>query len=529
MRAIQLSGGETEKYELPPFWVQIAMYVCTFSLPVQAITVLISASMQPADEMAKKAFKNSKKVEQPEEGTQLSAAEEAKQQKLKCSNPGEMDTDQVQPVTLGQVSKNNGLQIAMTVLTSLCLIAMYGGAAVVCVGALTMEGPEELWKKAAMLLQGKPGEPPVSTTLTCTMILVTAFFIVYLARAINRIILDLKPEPKTPKAPKSSPKEPKSPGGRELLGVKLNWIFTHAQESVSLAPMLCVLFIAIRMRALQVNPQTGNPQIWARHCMVASVALLIIKVLAVIILPLCDAKTSAGKLGTGIGEQMFPFKRQALRITAAIIKHASVLLIIVCAVAIRAGIFLIQSPEGPDKTPHVSPAVLNVITLCDLFFVAHAVIYVMQTLTDAFPMKKLVHLIAGIAEAGHKAVMYAPMLAVLYLGCRMRALQLTRTIDGEVPPTAGPQFWAQEAMYVATFALLVRMLCSYLDAALRGSGNTIPQDFSETTQLRDSDKMSIAVVIGNYVSLFVMYTAAIVIMVGIFLMTPETLPPYSTQ
>jgi len=529
MRAIQLAGGETEKYELPPFWVQIAMYVCTFSLPVQAIAVLVSASMQPADEMAKQAFKSSKKVPPPEEGAQLSAADEAKQQKLKCSNPGEMDTDQVQPVTLGQVSKSKGLQIAMTVLTSLCLIAMYGGAAVVCVGALTMEGPKELWKKAAMLLQGKPGEPPVSTTLTCTMILVTTFFVVYLTRTINRIILDLQPEPKTPKTPKSSPKEPKSPRAREVLGVKLNWIFTHAQESVSLTPMLCVLFIAIRMRALQVNPQTGNPQIWARHCMVASVVILIIKVLAVIILPLCDAKTSAGKLGTGIGEEMFPFKRRALRITAAIIKHGSMLLIIACAVAIRAGIFLIQSPEGPDKTPHVSPAVLNVITLCDLFFLAHAVIYIMQTLTDAFPAKKLVHLIAGIAEAGHKAVMYAPMLAVLYLGCRMRALQLTRTIDGEVPPTAGPQFWAQEAMYVATFALLVRMLCSYLDAALRGSGNTIPQDFSETTQLRDSDKMSIAVVIGNYVSLFVMYTAAIVIMVGIFLMTPETLPPYSTQ
>ena len=35
---------------------------------------------------------------------------------------------------------------------------------------------------------------------------------------------------------------------------------------MSFAPMLCVLFIGARMRALQIDPVNGNPQKWAQTC-----------------------------------------------------------------------------------------------------------------------------------------------------------------------------------------------------------------------------------------------------------------------
>ena len=43
-----------------------------------------------------------------------------------------------------------------------------------------------------------------------------------------------------------------------------------------MAPMLCALFLAARMRALQMDPLHGHPQKWAQNCFYAcSVALVV--------------------------------------------------------------------------------------------------------------------------------------------------------------------------------------------------------------------------------------------------------------
>ena len=39
-----------------------------------------------------------------------------------------------------------------------------------------------------------------------------------------------------------------------------------AKYTVNMAPMLCVLFIGARMRALQIDPVHGSPQPWAQFC-----------------------------------------------------------------------------------------------------------------------------------------------------------------------------------------------------------------------------------------------------------------------
>merc|ERR1719265_2322206 len=42
MQAIQLSQGQTEKYQLPQPWVQQAMYICTYAVLAQVVLVLIA-------------------------------------------------------------------------------------------------------------------------------------------------------------------------------------------------------------------------------------------------------------------------------------------------------------------------------------------------------------------------------------------------------------------------------------------------------------------------------------------------------
>merc|ERR1719258_335721 len=43
-------------------------------------------------------------------------------------------------------------------------------------------------------------------------------------------------------------------------------VMIRAADTLAMAPMLCVLFLGARMRALQMDPVTGNPQKWAQNC-----------------------------------------------------------------------------------------------------------------------------------------------------------------------------------------------------------------------------------------------------------------------
>ena len=47
--------------------------------------------------------------------------------------------------------------------------------------------------------------------------------------------------------------------------------------------------------------------------------------------------------------------------------------------------------------------------------------------------------------------MFAPMLAVLFIGLRMRALQITDN-------RGSPQKWAQQGMFLCTYAILMQVL-----------------------------------------------------------------------
>merc|ERR1719454_2374966 len=57
----------------------------------------------------------------------------------------------------------------------------------------------------------------------------------------------------------------------------------------------------------------------------------------------------------------------------------------------------------------------------------------------------------NIMTAAKETVMFAPMLAVLFLGTRVRALQLSDDYGS-------PQLWVQSCMYYATFSLLVQII-----------------------------------------------------------------------
>merc|ERR1719253_846098 len=101
--------------------------------------------------------------------------------------------------------------IVPKVLTAVRYTAMavtYGGFTTVIVGAFMMDPPKELWPD---------GPPPVSPVVGSTMNLSAQYFLVY-------------------------------------LGVCVCKTFQVGENTVQFAPMLCILFIGARMRALQMDP-----------------------------------------------------------------------------------------------------------------------------------------------------------------------------------------------------------------------------------------------------------------------------------
>ena len=101
----------------------------------------------------------------------------------------------------------------------------YGGFTTVCVGACLMVAPTSVYPN---------GAPPVSPAVACTMNLSFQYFAVYLAIAVITTYQQFY--------------------GGSSYSLKLAGVLQLCQNTVSFAPMLCILFIGARMRALQIDP-----------------------------------------------------------------------------------------------------------------------------------------------------------------------------------------------------------------------------------------------------------------------------------
>merc|ERR1719389_728793 len=66
---------------------------------------------------------------------------------------------------------------------------------------------------------------------------------------------------------------------------KLANVFNMSTNTVNFAPMLCILFIGARMRALQLDPKFGNPQPWAQNCFYLCTYSVLVQLLLVFAVP----------------------------------------------------------------------------------------------------------------------------------------------------------------------------------------------------------------------------------------------------
>merc|ERR1719272_2758681 len=142
-------------------------------------------------------------------------------------------------------------------------------------------------------------------------------------------------------------------------------------------------------------------------------------------------------------------------------------LILLCLYGGLAGIIVglnIYLPPGAtdlSKLPRPAPAVFCTMVLAVVFFLTQLVIAFCRSYEEfkgvAFP-----RMVAVMQEAA-TTVEFGPMLAIVFLTARMRALQ----------HDSQPQAWAQNCMYAATGAMCATTLLAILvPLAMGGSQKT---------------------------------------------------------
>lgn len=139
MRAIQISGGQTEKYGLPQWWVQMAMYICTYSVLAQLIMVFVLPLV--TGQMPKS----------PDEESQIGTG-------------------------------NKTLRLVLEAIRYSIMLGLYGGAVTIVVGIHQMEVPREVHPS---------GEVPVSPAVQCTIALTTLYFVTYFGFEISKSYIEL--------------------------------------------------------------------------------------------------------------------------------------------------------------------------------------------------------------------------------------------------------------------------------------------------------------------------------------------------
>merc|ERR1719272_2722222 len=202
----------------------------------------------------------------------------------------------------------------------------------VCVGIFRMEAPKEIWGDEA---------PPVSPAVQCVMNLTFQFFGVYLAIAITRTVVQLM--------------------GSSPFLTKLEGLLTLAKYTVNFAPMLCILFVGARMRALQMDPKHGNPQKWAQNCFYLCAYSVLVQTLLVILMPFCTECEC--KQGSSEGDVTFEMENPTIGMVMTAVRYVALFALYGGFSAVIVSVFIIEHPKDVSLTPPISPAMQCVMNL----------------------------------------------------------------------------------------------------------------------------------------------------------------------
>jgi len=373
--------------------------------------------------------------------------------------------------------------IAFTVLKYLILLMLYGGALAVVYAIITFEPPAGTWPAGKKF--------PVAPAVQCTMILACQYFLVYGGIQVARTWTQF------------------TSIAANFTSKAENALMT-ATASMNFAPMLAVLFIGARMRALNMDPINGNPQKWAQNCFfMCTYALLAQTILSVAVPLVLQGDVKVGKCE---GDMEYTVENKMLGSILAIGRYVMMICIYIGVGCVIYSIFTIEHPKGPQYTIPISPTMQCVINLTFQFFFVYIWIWAAITIKEFTGYEWA--LMSQTMENCKGVVMFCPMLAILFVATRMLALQLTDS-------KGAPQGWAQDGMYMATWSLLIQFVMVLVTPCATGVPGQVDEDGNIKWE-PDNKILFYAVVTIRALGFILLYGGVITVIVGLYTMTPET-------
>merc|ERR1719386_450731 len=379
--------------------------------------------------------------------------------------------------------ENKACAIGFTVLKFIILLMLYVGAIGVVYAICTYKPPAGTWPEGKTF--------PVAPAVQCTMILACQYFIVYGGMQVARSWTQF-----TGIAPNFTSKVE-------------NALMT-ATASMNFAPMLAVLFIGARMRALNMDPVNGNPQKWAQNCFFMCTYALLAQTICSVAVPL--VLQGDVKVGKVEGDMEYEVENKLLGSCLAIGRYVMMICIYVGVGCVIYSIFTIQHPKGPEYTIPISPTMQCVINLTFQFFFVYIWIWAAITVKEFTGFEWA--LLTQTMENCKGVVMFCPMLAILFVGTRMRSLLLTDN-------RGSPQGWTQDGMYMATWSLLIQFVMVLVTPCATG----VPSQVDEDGNIKwepDNKILFYCVVAIRILGFVLLYGGVITVIVGVYTMTPET-------
>jgi len=376
--------------------------------------------------------------------------------------------------------ENQCCAICFTVLKYLLLLGLFGGSLAVAYGIVTYKPPAGMWP------EGK--SYPVAPAVQCTMILAFQYFTVYGLIQVARTWTQFT----------------------KMRMTKFENAMMTATASMNFAPMLAVLFIAARMRALNMDPINGNPQKWAQNCFYMCTYALLAQTCFSAAVPLVlQGEVKPGRVE---GDMEYEVENKMFGTLLAIGRYVMMICLYIGAGCVIYSIFSIEHPKGPEYTIPISVTMQCVINLTFQFFFVYTWIWAAITIKEFTGFEWA--LMTQTMENCKGVVMFCPMMAILFVGTRMRALLLTDN-------RGAPQGWCQDGMYMATWSLLIQFIMVLVTPCATGEPASVDEDGN--IKWEPAHPIMLYIVIGiRVLGFFLLYGGIITVIVGVYTMTPET-------
>merc|ERR1719231_1735014 len=149
------------------------------------------------------------------------------------------------------------------------------------------------------------------------------------------------------------------------------------------------------------------------------------------------------------------------------------------------------------------------------FFLVYLLMTIMLTVGEVsggrYPLET--YKFYSAVDATKSTLAFAPMLSILFVTTRMYALLIT-------DKKGAPQAWVQDGMYMATWSLLISFLMCLATGLVMDKVET--DEDGNVVNKFSNQYVGIAVTVIRYLSMLLLYGGMVMVIVGLFVMTPET-------